>query len=87
MEWCGAWLSRILPRAKPVLLRATIWLLEAGDEVIGCNSDGIRWQATIDEVVEATSQDEEGEVGDPVRILKGSLLPEADDQSLLRASV
>lgn len=47
--------------------------IEAGDEVIACNSDGIRWQATIDEIVNATSQDEEGEVGDPVRILKGSL--------------
>ena len=47
--------------------------IEVGDEIIGCNGDGIRWQATIDEVVDATSQDEEGEVGDPVRILKGSL--------------
>lgn len=47
--------------------------IEAGDEIIGCNGDGIRWQATIDEVVDATIQDETGEVGDPVRILKGSL--------------
>ena len=47
--------------------------IEAGDEVIGCNGDGIRWQATIDEVVNATAQDESGEVGEPVRILKGSL--------------
>jgi len=47
--------------------------IEAGDEIIGCNGDGIRWQATIDEVINATSQDETGEVGDPVRILKGSL--------------
>jgi hypothetical protein len=47
--------------------------IEVGDEIIGCNGDGIRWQATIDEVVDATSQDEAGEVGDPVRILKGSL--------------
>ena len=47
--------------------------IEAGDEIIACNGDGIRWQATIDEVVNATSQDEEGELGDPVRILKGSL--------------
>lgn len=47
--------------------------IEAGDEIIACNGDGIRWQATIDEVVNATSQDEDGEVGDPVRILKGSL--------------
>lgn len=47
--------------------------IEAGDEIIACNGDGIRWQATIEEVVNATSQDEEGEMGDPVRILKGSL--------------
>ena len=47
--------------------------IEVGDEIIGCNGDGIRWQATIDEIVNATSQDETGEVGDPVRILKGSL--------------
>ncbi|MFT6306565.1 MAG: hypothetical protein ACI9US_003348 [Gammaproteobacteria bacterium] len=47
--------------------------IEPGDEIIGCNGDGIRWQATIDEVVNATAQDETGEVGDPVRILKGSL--------------
>lgn len=47
--------------------------IEAGDEIIGCNSDGIRWQATIDEIVNATAQDETGEVGEPVRILKGSL--------------
>lgn len=47
--------------------------IEAGDEIIACNGDGIRWQATIDEVVNATAQDEEGEMGDPVRILKGSL--------------
>ena len=47
--------------------------IEAGDEIIGCNGDGIRWQATVDEVVDATSQEEDGEVGDPVRILKGSL--------------
>ncbi|MBX2882604.1 MAG: hypothetical protein KTR32_21820 [Granulosicoccus sp.] len=47
--------------------------IEAGDEVIACNGDGIRWQATIDEVVNATIQEDEGEVGAPVRILKGSL--------------
>lgn len=47
--------------------------IEPGDEIVGCNGDGIRWQATIEEVINATSQDESGEVGDPVRILKGSL--------------
>ncbi len=48
--------------------------IEVGDEIIGCNGDGIRWQATIDEVVNATLQDEEGEMGDPIRVLKGSLM-------------
>lgn len=47
--------------------------IEAGDEIIGCNGDGIRWQATIDEIVDATLQEDDGELGDPVRILKGSL--------------
>ena len=47
--------------------------IEAGDEIIGCNGDGIRWKASIDEVISATSQDEEVENGEPVRILKGSL--------------
>lgn len=47
--------------------------IEAGDEIIGCNGDGIRWKASIDEIVDATSQDEEIETGEPVRILKGSL--------------
>ena len=47
--------------------------IEAGDEIIGCNGDGIRWKASIDEVLDATSQDEEIETGEPVRILKGSL--------------
>ena len=32
--------------------------IEVGDEIIGCNGDGIRWKANIDEIVEATSQDE-----------------------------
>ena len=47
--------------------------IEVGDEIIGCNGDGIRWKANIDEIVEATSQDEEVENGQPVRVLKGSL--------------
>ena len=47
--------------------------IEAGDEIIACNGDGIRWSANIDEVVLATSQDETVEVGEPVRILKGTL--------------
>lgn len=48
--------------------------IEAGDEIIGCNGDGIRWQAMIDEIVDATLQEEDGEMGEPVRILKGSLI-------------
>ena len=47
--------------------------IEAGDEIIGCNGDGIRWKANIDEIVDATSQDEELEPGAPVRVIKGSL--------------
>ena len=47
--------------------------IAAGDEIIGCNGDGIRWKAGIDEIVDATSQDEAVENGEPVRILKGSL--------------
>jgi len=48
--------------------------IEEGDEIIGCNGDGIRWRASIDEIVDATSQDEaDEEVGEPVRILKGKL--------------
>lgn len=49
--------------------------IEAGDEIIGCNGDGVRWRASIDEIVDATSQDEaDEEVGEPVRILKGRLI-------------
>jgi len=47
--------------------------IEAGDEIIGCNSDGIRWKANIDEVILATSSDEETDTGEPVKILKGTL--------------
>lgn len=47
--------------------------IEPGDEIIACNGDGIRWQATIDEIINATAQDDSGEVGDPVRILQGTL--------------
>ena len=44
-----------------------------GDEIIACSGDGIRWRADIDEVVDATSQDESDDIGEPVRILKGRL--------------
>jgi len=49
--------------------------IEEGDHVIGCSSDGIRWKARIDEIVEATNDESEGsERGETVRILKGSLI-------------
>jgi len=49
--------------------------ISEGDHVIGCNSDGIRWKARIDEVIEATDDDEDSPGrGKGVRILKGSLI-------------
>lgn len=51
--------------------------IEAGDEIIACTGDGIRWKATIDEVVDATREqaDEEASAdgGGPVRVLQGTL--------------
>ncbi len=48
--------------------------IEAGDEIIGCNNAGIRWKASIDEVVLATTiADEESEQGEAVKIIKGKL--------------
>jgi len=45
-----------------------------GDEIIACTSDGIRWKADIDEIVDATLEtEEEDSAGGPVRILKGTL--------------
>ena len=45
-----------------------------GDEIIACTSDGIRWKADIDEIVNATLETEEDvEEAPPVRILKGTL--------------
>ena len=48
--------------------------IAAGDEIIGASSDGIRWLASVDEVMEVTTS-EESEVlpGEKVRILKGKL--------------
>jgi len=46
-----------------------------GDHVIGCSSDGIRWKARIDEIVEATNDESDAPGrGETVRILKGSLI-------------
>ena len=45
-----------------------------GDEIIGASSDGIRWIASVDEVMEVTTSDEsEALPGEKVRILKGKL--------------
>lgn len=52
--------------------------IEAGDEIIGCNGDGIRWSADIDEIITGTitgdsANEAAEEQGEPVRILKGTL--------------
>ncbi len=47
----------------------------AGDEIIGCNNDGIRWRADIEDVVLATTvveDDAEGD-GDAIKIIQGKL--------------
>lgn len=45
-----------------------------GDEIIGCNNDGIRWKAVIDEVLTCTSDSEEVTKGEEVKIIKGKLV-------------
>ncbi len=45
-----------------------------GDEIIGCNNDGIRWKASIDEVIIATSDSEEITKGEELKIIKGKLV-------------
>ncbi len=48
--------------------------ITAGDEIIGCNNDGIRWRADIDDVVLATTVNEtEGEDGEAIKIIQGKL--------------
>jgi len=48
--------------------------ISAGDEIIGCNNDGIRWRADIEDVVLATTVNEtEGEVGEAIKIIQGKL--------------
>lgn len=44
-----------------------------GDEIIACNSDGIRWKAGIDEIVSGTRAADSDDEGSPVRVLKGKL--------------
>ena len=48
--------------------------IAAGDEIIGCNNDGIRWRADIDDVVLATTVSEsEDEDGEAIKIIQGKL--------------
>jgi len=48
--------------------------IAAGDEIIGCNNDGIRWRADIDDIVMATTVNEaEGEDGEAIKIIQGKL--------------
>lgn len=48
--------------------------IAAGDEIIGCNNDGIRWSADIDDVVLATTVGEsEDEDGVAIKIIQGKL--------------
>lgn len=48
--------------------------ISAGDEIIGCNNDGIRWRADIEDVVLATSiNDTDGENGEAIKIIQGKL--------------
>ncbi len=47
--------------------------IEAGDEIIGCNNNGIRWQASIDETLIATPVTESEDKGEPVKVIKGKL--------------
>ncbi len=45
-----------------------------GDEIIGASTEGIRWIASVDEILEATASEEsESLSGEKVRILKGKL--------------
>jgi hypothetical protein len=52
--------------------------IEAGDEIIACTADGIRWKAAIDEIVDATreqsDEDASADGGGPVRVLQGKLV-------------
>lgn len=46
-----------------------------GDHIIGCNNEGIRWKAVIDEVVVATDDQEDSPAkGSEIKILKGKLI-------------
>lgn len=46
----------------------------AGDEIIGCNNDGIRWRADIEDVVLATTVGEsDDDDGEAIKIIQGKL--------------
>lgn len=47
--------------------------IAAGDEVIACNADGIRWRASIDDVVLATTVSESEEDGEAIKVIQGKL--------------
>lgn len=48
--------------------------ITVGDEIIGCNNDGIRWRADIEEVILATTVTEsEEEDGEAIKIIQGKL--------------
>ena len=49
--------------------------ISEGDHIIGCNNEGIRWKALIDEVILATDDQEDSPAkGSSVKILKGKLV-------------
>jgi len=47
--------------------------IAAGDEIIGCSNDGIRWRADIDDVVIATTTTENDDDGESIKIIQGKL--------------
>ena len=50
--------------------------IAAGDEIIACSEGGVRWRANVDEVLDATVGEGDGDSaeGDPVRVVKGTLV-------------
>ena len=50
--------------------------IAAGDEIIACSEGGVRWRASVDEVLDATVGEGDGDCaeGDPVRVVKGTLV-------------
>ena len=60
--------------AKTKALAKDYLAITEGDEIIGCNNDGIRWRAAIDEIIIATSDSEEIHKGEEIKIIKGKLV-------------